>query len=100
MMRRWRWAAPIVPLLLAGCVHFDAFDRLCIKGRLSQQQADVVNALPWNNVPGYCSEETLGEEIGKPREDQRTGRVPCRVEAEDRILASQCSEFLKRLGGD
>jgi len=54
------------------------FDEICIEGRLSSEQAHVVNLLHWGRCPTYRDGE-------------------CVAEANDRVLVGECSEFFKTL---
>jgi hypothetical protein len=58
-------------------------DKECIKGRLSQEQAEAVHAGPWGHLPTY-------------NRDAEGKCVDC-VAAEDRIFAARCSNFIKKL---
>jgi hypothetical protein len=54
------------------------FDEVCIEGRLSSEQAEVVNLLHWGKCPNYRDGE-------------------CTAEANDRVLVKECSNFFKIL---
>ena len=54
------------------------FDRICIEGRLSSEQAVMLNASDWGRCPNY-------------RDNM------CEAEERDRVLAGECSEFFKFL---
>ncbi len=53
-------------------------DELCVEGRLSAAQARVINSMEWEHCPNYRNGE-------------------CRAEKNDRVMAGQCSEFMKFL---
>ena len=53
------------------------FDRNCIEGRVSTQQAESINKAEWGKCPFY--------------------RRPCAAEENDRVLKRQCSEFSRNL---
>lgn len=57
-------------------------DKECIKGRLSHEQAEDVNAGPWGHLPSY-------------NRDAEGKCLHC-AEAEDRIFAARCSDFIKK----
>ena len=56
----------------------DTIDKTCIEGRLSEDQANVINQLEWGKCPGY-----------------RNG--VCRAEEGDRVLVRECSELSKKV---
>ena len=86
-------AAVIVYLFFSGHPG-DAFESLCIKGRLSSEQAQEVNALDWSRRPNYCSDE-----IGKDKNGKRyVGQSHCKAEKHDRILRASCSQFPRIFG--
>jgi len=71
----------VVALLALGCGCAslgDAIDDTCLAGKLSQEQADAINARPWS-----------GRNDDFPREVQRG----------DRVLAHECSNFWRQLQG-
>ena len=81
-------AARIAFALLAfavatSCSGPSFLDKECIKGRLSQEQAEEVNAGPWGHLPTY-------------NRDAEGKCVDCAA-AEDRIFAARCSDFIKKL---
>jgi hypothetical protein len=81
-------------LALTGCLHpSDAVESLCIKGRLSAEQATAVNAREWNRTPGYCAGQTYDDKSGDPQE----GQSDCQAREFDRVLAADCSNFGKVL---
>jgi hypothetical protein len=53
------------------------FDQSCIEGRVSAEQAEVLNGKEWGKCPFY--------------------RSPCVAEENDRVLKHQCSEFSRHL---
>lgn len=55
------------------------FDKICIEGRLSAEQAAVINDVDW----GYCPVNRLG--------------MLCKAAENDRVFIGQCSEFFKFL---
>ena len=80
-------AAVIVFVLLiltavTSCKGPSFVDKECIKGRLSKEQAEEVNAGPWGHLPSY-------------NRDAEGKCVNC-AEAEDRIFAARCSNFIKK----
>ncbi len=56
-------------------------DEECIKGRISQEQADEINKGPWEHLPSY----------------NRNADGKCKdcAEEKDRILSAKCSQFIK-----
>jgi hypothetical protein len=85
---------PFVALLLVGCLHVtDAFEGTCIKGQITQEQADEINAREWQRNPGYCNGNTYTDKDGK----RRDGTAGCKAQAGDRILSGSCSQGLKSL---
>ncbi len=70
-------------MALASCKGPSFVDKECIKGRISTEQAEEVNAGPWGHLPSY-------------NRDAEGKCVDC-AEAEDRIFAARCSEFIKKL---
>jgi len=70
-------------VFVAGCRGPSFIDKECIKGRLSHEQAEEVNAGPWGHLPTY-------------NRDAEGKCVRC-AEAEDRIFAARCSNFIKEL---
>ena len=54
------------------------FDEICIEGRLSSEQAEVINLLHWGKCPKYRHDE-------------------CMAEAGDRVLVGECSKFFKTI---
>jgi len=54
------------------------FDETCIEGRISAEQATMLNATDWERCPKY----RMGE---------------CKAAKNDRVLVGQCSEFFKFL---
>jgi len=78
----------IALVLGTGCAHpGDAFEAACIKGRLSQAQADEINLREWDRRPGYCYGETYTDDDGVVRE----GQAHCDAEPGDRVLVAGCS---------
>jgi hypothetical protein len=67
----------VLVLTLGGCVIGPAFDKACVEGRLSVEQAKAINELEWEKCPSY--------------------REECRAEVNDRILKRKCSEFSRRI---
>jgi hypothetical protein len=55
----------------------EVFDRNCIEGRVSMEQAEAINQVEWGKCPFY--------------------RSPCVAVENDRVLKRQCSEFSRRL---
>ncbi|KKM13264.1 hypothetical protein LCGC14_1718040 [marine sediment metagenome] len=55
------------------------FDKICIEGRLSAEQAVMINDTAW----GWCPVNRLG--------------MLCEAAEGDRVLAGECSEFFKFL---
>jgi len=73
---------------LCGCLASFAcaghwVDERCIKGRLSEEQAKEINEGPWGHLPTY-------------NRDAEGKCLHC-AEAQDRVLAAACSDFLKRI---
>ena len=66
----------ILALTLGGCIIGPAFDKTCVEGRLSAEQAEAVNGLEWRKCPSY--------------------REECLAEANDRVIKRKCSEFSRR----
>lgn len=62
-------------IVLWGGKHFDS---VCVEGRLSQLQADIINNEQWGKCPRH-------------RNDQ------CEAEKSDRILKHYCSSFSRNL---
>ncbi len=54
------------------------FDKVCIEGRLSAEQAVMLNATDWGRCPDYRNGE-------------------CEAAEKDRVFAGECSEFFKFL---
>ena len=54
------------------------FDAICIEGRLSAEQAEVINDMEWGHCPSY-----------------RHGK--CEAKENHRVFVGQCSEFTKFL---
>ena len=54
------------------------FDQICVKGRLAEAQVWQINTTAWEKCPKYVE--------GK-----------CQAEAGDRVVARECSEFLRRV---
>lgn len=70
--------APIILLLfLGGCVIGPAFDKACVVGRISEEQAQAINKLEWEKCPSY--------------------REECRAEVNDRVIKRKCAEFSRRI---
>lgn len=76
------------PLLIAlfwvlNCTGPSFVDKECIKGRLSKQQAEEINKGPWGHLPTY----------------NRDAKGKCEecAEAEDRVFAAKCSNFIKEI---
>jgi hypothetical protein len=76
-IRRMAW---LLGAVLSAC-SAPTFDETCIKGRLSETQAEAVNRGPWGHLPTY-NRDSLG--------DCQNCAAP-----EDRILSASCSDFLK-----
>ena len=69
--------------LTLGCSVGDAIDKLCIKGRISAEQAKLLSQTKWQHTPTYCT--------------SRNGRSDCEPNEYDRVLSANCSEALKSL---
>lgn len=54
------------------------FDRVCVEGRLSAEQARALNAGTWGHCPSYRDEDCVAKE-------------------KDRVFVGECSEFFKFL---
>jgi len=54
------------------------FDKICIEGRISAEQAVMLNATDWGRCPNYRDGE-------------------CEAAERDRVLSGECSEFFKFL---
>ncbi len=82
----------LVMLAMATPEHIgDAFESLCIKGRISVEQAEAINAVSWRHTPTYCEDEAGIDKNGKPY----IGQSDCRARQYDRILRAECSHFGK-----
>lgn len=76
--------------LALGCMHVsDAIESACIKGRISEAQAQAINERPWSRNPGYCRGNSYTDDEGEVRE----GESHCRAEPDDRVLAAHCAAF-------
>ena len=77
-MQKFNKTIVIILLLLLGTYLIGPiFDKICIEGRLSQEQAKAINELKWEKCPSY--------------------RKECRAELNDRIIKRKCSEFSRRI---
>ena len=65
-----------VALIVFNLVFFGGrhFDRVCIEGRISHAQAEAINERHWEQCPGGT----------------------CYAEINDRIIARECSEFMRK----
>jgi hypothetical protein len=75
----------VVCAVAGGCLG-KTIDRECIRGRLSAEQADEINNAHWGKLPSY----NRGED----------GKCIHCAAVDDRILAAECSEFLKEVTFD
>ena len=73
----------LAAVVVTSCSGPSFIDKECIKGRLSPEQAEEVNAGPWGHLPTY-------------NRDAEGKCLHC-AEAEDRIFAARCSNFIKEL---
>lgn len=69
-------------LFVSGCVGH-MVDKKCIRGRLSEEQANAINAEHWGKLPSYNK--------------NHEGTCKHCAKAGDRVLASECSDFLKEV---
>ena len=82
-----RLLAPVLvaAALLSGCVGH-MVDEKCIRGRLSEEQANAINSAHWGKLPSYNKNHE-----GTCKHCAKEG---------DRVLASECSDFLKEVTFD
>ncbi len=80
MLRFLKHVGIILILMWAAITFFvgDRFDEICIEGRISTEQAEMINTSHWYKCPKYREGECVAEE-------------------NDRVLARECSEFFKLL---
>jgi hypothetical protein len=72
-------------VVTGGCIgHW--VDEKCIKGKLSEEQAAAINDETWGHLPDYNQNED--------------GHCLHCAKVRDRILAEECSEFLKHPSRD
>lgn len=63
-------------------------DSICVEGRLSAEQGALLAGTEWSKCPGYRQRQTgLG-----PTE-------ACVVEERDRVVAHECSDFMRSISG-
>lgn len=77
MHKSTKLAALIVLVYFVGCVIGPAFDKACVEGRISQEQAEAINELEWEKCPSYNEGE-------------------CRAEVNDRVIKRECSELSRK----
>lgn len=68
----------------------DGFESMCIKGRLSAEQADAVNLETWGRAPGYCNGQVGTNDEG----EAFFGQTDCWASEHDRVLNASCSNII------
>jgi hypothetical protein len=66
----------------------DAFESICIKGRISEDQAKAINKKDWLHTPTYCEDQAGENKVG----GTYTGQSDCQARKYDRILSAECSQ--------
>ena len=61
-------------------------DSICVEGKLSAEQASLINGLEWGKCPKY-----------RQRQNKRGSIDSCQVEVRDRVITRECSEAMKSL---
>ena len=76
-------SSAVLLAIFAGCSGPSFIDKECIKGRISNEQAESINRGPWEHLPSYNRNPE--------------GQCANCAEEKDRILAAKCSNFIKEV---
>jgi hypothetical protein len=68
----------------------DGFESMCVKGRISAEQAEAINVATWGRAPGYCN----GQDGTNDRGEAFFGQTDCRASEHDRVLNASCSNII------
>lgn len=68
-------------------------DTICTEGRLSSHQAECINSREWDKCPKYRHAQA---DLARNKVCGHGPSGACQVEAGDRVIVRECSEFLRK----